>query len=133
MSYGPDLSEMFHRVGVYTGSILKGAKPADLPVLQSAKFEFVINLTTAIALGLTVPGEVLSIADETIENNWECPLLDHSRHEIAHPMSAFGGKADMAFGGCKCPLMTQSGHGQTAFNPPQRKVAVAPLARCRVP
>jgi len=67
MSYGPDLAEMFHRVGVYTGSILKGAKPADLPVLQSAKFEFVINLTTAKALGLTVPGEVLSIADETIE------------------------------------------------------------------
>jgi putative tryptophan/tyrosine transport system substrate-binding protein len=67
MSYGPDLAEMFHRIGVYTGSILKGAKPADLPVLQSAKFEFVINLTTAKALGLTVPGEVLSIADETIE------------------------------------------------------------------
>ena len=67
MSYGPDLSEMFHQVGVYTGSILKGAKPADLPVLQSAKFEFVINLTTAKALGLTVPEEVLSIADETIE------------------------------------------------------------------
>ena len=67
MSYGPDLADMFHQVGVYTGSILKGAKPADLPVLQSTKFEFVINLTTAKALGLTVPAGVLSIADETIE------------------------------------------------------------------
>jgi putative tryptophan/tyrosine transport system substrate-binding protein len=67
MSYGPDLAEMFHQVGVYTGSILKGAKTADLPVLQSAKFEFVINLTTAKALGITIPTGVLSIADEVIE------------------------------------------------------------------
>jgi putative ABC transport system substrate-binding protein len=67
MSYGPDLAEMFHQVGVYTSSILKGAKPGNLPVLQSAKFEFVVNLTTAKALGLTIPGEVLSIADEIIE------------------------------------------------------------------
>jgi putative ABC transport system substrate-binding protein len=67
MSYGPDLTEMFHQVGVYTGSILKGAKPADLPVLQSNKFEFVINLTTAKALGLTIPAGVISIADEVIE------------------------------------------------------------------
>ena len=67
MSYGPDLAEMFHQVGVYTGSILKGAKTADLPVLQSTKFEFVINLTTAKALGITIPAGVLSIADEVIE------------------------------------------------------------------
>jgi putative ABC transport system substrate-binding protein len=67
MSYGTDLAEMFHQVGVYTGSILKGAKPADLPVLQTAKFEFVINRTTAKALGLTIPAGVLSIADEVIE------------------------------------------------------------------
>ena len=67
MSYGPDLTEMFHQVGVYTGSILKGAKPADLPVLQTTKFEFVINLTTAKALGLTIPAGVISIADEIIE------------------------------------------------------------------
>jgi putative tryptophan/tyrosine transport system substrate-binding protein len=67
MSYGTDLADMFHQVGFYTGTILKGAKPADLPVLQTTKFEFVINLTTAKALGLTIPAGVVSIADEVIE------------------------------------------------------------------
>src|SRR5499427_8441081 len=67
MSYGTDLADMFHQVGFYAGTILKGAKPADLPVLQTTKFEFVINRTTAKALGLTIPASVLSIADEVIE------------------------------------------------------------------
>jgi putative ABC transport system substrate-binding protein len=67
MSYGVDLAEMAHQVGVYTGNILKGAKPTDLPVLQATRFEFVINRTTAKALGLTIPAGVLSIVDEVIE------------------------------------------------------------------
>jgi putative ABC transport system substrate-binding protein len=67
MSYGPDLADIFHHIGVYTGSILKGAKPADLPVVQSTKLEFVINLQTARALGIEVPPGVLSITDEVIE------------------------------------------------------------------
>jgi putative ABC transport system substrate-binding protein len=67
MSYGTDTADMYRQVGVYAGSILKGAKPADLPVVQSTKFEFLINLQTAKLLGIDVPPTLLALADQVFE------------------------------------------------------------------
>ena len=67
LSYGPLVSEQFHLSGAYTGRIIKGEKPADLPVQQATKFEFIINLPTARLLGIEVPPTLIAIADEVIE------------------------------------------------------------------
>ena len=67
MSYGTDRADMYRQVGVYTGQILRGAKPADLPVLQSTKFEFVINAQTARLLSIEVPNVLQLVVDELIE------------------------------------------------------------------
>jgi putative tryptophan/tyrosine transport system substrate-binding protein len=67
ISYGPDLPDMFRRCGVYVGKILSGTKPADLPLERPARFELIVNLKTAQALGITIPETILVRADDVIE------------------------------------------------------------------
>src|SRR5262249_24454269 len=116
ITYGSDFADAYRLAGNYVGKILKGAKPADLPVVQPTKFELVINLTTAKALSVTVPEQSLDIPDEVSEytpNLLHCICRLLARRVVSlrrERLDALGGEAEMPWPSRGQRYLTPSGH-----------------------